>query len=327
MPKILLTGATGRFGSFMLPMLQKRGEIVAIVRKKDSQSDQSALMQPGIEIVECDLARQALPQSVFNGVSKIVHLAGLVGDHPYGELLHANSYSAKNLLLNCPTSVERIVMASSISVYGEYKGQLVDESFTPKGESPYGKSKLLGEQFAREFVPRLPITFLRFGMIYGPLFTEGYFEVFSRLKGGKMKILGDGTNRLPLVNISDVAQAILLELDAKTKSGREYNIVGPEAFTQMELLSLAASSLGVPMPTSHVPVLLAKSAVGVQTALSKIGITRKPSFSAENIRQMSLDRAYSFARAQSELGYTPHTKLADGVSQMVAIYKGSAKQP
>ena len=170
---ILVTGATGRVGKLLVATLLQRGEeLRVIVRKKPSP-----LLPPEVEQIEHDLSTGAPPVSVFTNVSKIVHLAALIGDYPYNDLLLNNAYATKNLLSACPTKIQRIVIASSISVYGEYKGQIVDESFTPKSESPYGQSKLLAEQFAHGFCPSLSITLLRIGMIYGPGFEEGYYPV------------------------------------------------------------------------------------------------------------------------------------------------------
>lgn len=312
---ILVTGATGRLGRLLIATLLHREEKMrAVVRKKPAD------LPLGIEQFEWDLSSGPLPAAAFEGITKIVHLAGLVGEYPYSELLQNNAYATKNLLLNCPSSPQRIVLASSISIYGEYKGQLVDESFELKTESPYGKSKRLSEEFAREFCPRLPIIFLRIGMIYGPGFEEGYFTVFERLQKGKMTILGDGKNRIPLVQAIDVVQAILLSLDSNAPSGREFNIVGEETPTQEELLTLAAEALNVPAPTSHTPVLAAKLGLSLQSVLSK------PKFTAEHLRQLTFDRAYSAKRAREELGFSPQVKLKDGVQEMAMLYKAKNRE-
>lgn len=313
---ILVTGATGRLGGVLTAtLLQRKEKIRAIVRSKASPS-----IPPDVEQFEWDLSTGPLPALAFDGITKIVHLAGLVGEHPYDQLVRNNATATKNLLTNCPTTIQKIVIASSISVYGEYKAQLVDESFQPKTESPYGESKLISEQFAREFCPRLPIVFLRIGMIYGPGFEEGYFTVFERLQKGKMTILGDGKNRLPFVHAIDVVQAILLSLDANTAPCREYNVVGGETPTQEEVLSLAAEALGVPAPKSHTPLTLAK------LGLSLLSLFSKPKFSAENISQLSSDRAYSSKRAREELGFEARVKLADGIKEMAMLYKAKNKE-
>jgi nucleoside-diphosphate-sugar epimerase len=335
MSLVLVTGATGRIGSALVRALLARKDTVrAVVRPKSafrllegvekSERDFSRIRRADepnqMEKYEFDLSTGPLPKAAFDGVHKVIHLAGLVGEHPYNELVRNNAFATKNLLAACPTYVHRVVIASSISIYGEYKGKIVDESFSAKGESDYGKSKLLQESFARPFCENLHIVFLRFGMVYGPGFEEGYYPVLSYIKRGKMKIIGDGSNRLPLLHINDAIHAIILALDSKVEPCREYNIVGEEKPTQKEMLEMAAAELGVQLPSSHMPAIAAKATAKALSLFSK------PKFTAENIRQLSLDRAYSTERAKAELGFEAKVKLATGLKEVVKLYLESEKK-
>jgi len=312
----LVTGAAGRLGSLVCAALLAKGHSVrAIIRPASSAS-----LPSGAEKQEFDLSKSPLPSSVFQGAKAVVHCAGLVGEQPYSELVKANSFSVKSLLENCPHEVERVSLASSISVYGGYPGKIVDESFLPKPDTAYGKSKLLGETFAHEYRGSLNICILRFGMLYGPAFTDGYFQVLDYLSRGKMQLLGNGANRLPLLHQSDAVSAVLSSLEGKTPSCREYNIVGSEKMTQKELLGMAAEKLGVAMPQKSTPVSIAKLGVAAKQALYGAGLGSKPSISGENIRQLTLDRAYSCERARAELGFEAKVKLAEGMNEVVQIY-------
>jgi len=310
MPTVLVTGAGGRIGSALVrALLGRKDGVRAVVRPKSARQ-----LPPEVEKYEFDLSSGPLPRAAFDGVHKVVHLAGLVGEHPYKELVLHNAFATKNLLTNCPSYIHRLVIASSISVYGEYKGKVVDESFEAKAESDYGRSKLLCETFSRAYCESLRIVFLRFGMVYGPGFEEGYFEVLRRLEQGKMRLIGDGSNRVPLLHVDDAVRAILLALDSRVEPCREYNIVGEEKLTQKELLELAAAELGVPAPSASVPVWLAMAVAKIKRLLGDT------SFSAENVRQLSLDRAYSAERARKELGFEARVKIRDGMKEVVESY-------
>jgi nucleoside-diphosphate-sugar epimerase len=326
MSSVLVTGATGRIGQHLVKALLAKGDKVkAVVRPGKQQSSPSAGKPPaasnalpsGVEKFEFDLASGTLPESAFAGVEKIVHLSGLVGDYPYEQLLKQNAFAVKNLLCYAPSAVQKIVIISSISVYGEYKGQLVDEKFELKSESAYGKSKMLGETFAREYCGVLPLVFLRPGMVYGQGFEEGYFPVLDYIKRGRMKIIGDGKNRIPLVHVLDGVQSILLALEAEVPSCSTYNIVGSEQLTQSELLTMAAQELGVAPPSGHVPVGMAKFMAGMRTSLSSFGLGKPPKVSADNLRQLTLDRAYSTAKARADLGFEARIKLREGLKETV----------
>ncbi|MCX6771384.1 MAG: NAD(P)-dependent oxidoreductase [Candidatus Micrarchaeota archaeon] len=315
--KILLTGATGRLGSHVLAALLARKERVrAIVRPGSNRK-----LPRYVEKFTWDLASDPLPYTAFAGVDRAIHLAGLVGGHPVRELMLHNAAATRNLVSSCPQTLSKLVLASSVSVYGEYKGQIVDEEFEPRTESPYGKSKLAAEEEARAHRRGIPTALLRFGMIYGPGFEQGYFDVFGFLERGRMRIFGDGQNRVPLVHADDAVRAVLAALDAHLISCREYNIVGEEAPTQEELMGMAAKALRVPPPTRRSPLILVQSASAIGGLLSSLGMEPALPFDAENIRQLTLDRAYSAERARRELGFSAKVKLASGIKQMAGEYK------
>ena len=314
MALVLVTGATGRLGSAAVAEMVASGYSVRAVVRPGS----AGALPSSAEKIDFDLASGPLPRQVFDGVEFVVHLAGLVGSHPYSELFAANALSTKNVLSNCPSTVERAVIASSISVYGEYKGQLVDEGFAAKPRGPYGKSKLAAEDFARDYCGSVSMIFLRFGMIYGSGFEQGYFDVFDYLSRGKMRIIGEGNNRVPLLHINDAVQAIMLALSRPTPRCREYNIVGAEQMTQKELLSMASSGLGLMAPEKRISPAVLSLLLGVRRLMGKKGLD------SENIRQLAMDRAYSCRRAADELGWQSKVSVADGMREMVKIYK--AKQ-
>ncbi|MCX6769054.1 MAG: NAD-dependent epimerase/dehydratase family protein [Candidatus Micrarchaeota archaeon] len=322
MAKILVTGATGRLGSTLLPLLLAKGHSVRALVRPGSQKP----LMRGVERFEFDLSSGKPPQEAYAGVQKVIHLSGLVGEYPFSQLMSQNAYATQNLVAACPSSVENIILASSISIYGEYAGQLVDETFTLQGESQYGKSKLMAEMFAKEYADAFPIVALRFGMIYGPGFTEGYYAVFERLMKRKMSIIGNGKNRLPLVHSEDAIEAILLSLDFCKTGFHPYNIVGAETATQEEVFGMAASALKVPAPKGKTPQTIANIGIGAAQALSIAGICKKPSINSDNLRQLCSDRAYSGAKAQKELGFGASVKLSDGINQMARIFLSSRKE-
>ncbi len=322
MALILVTGASGRLGTALCRELRRRGHQVRALMRPYS----TASLPADTERFDFDLSGGSLSAAAFEGAQYVVHLAARLGELPYSELYLHNANGTKNLLLACPPAVQKIIIASSISVYGEYKGKVVDESFPPKGESAYGKSKLAAEDFARQHSAKLPIILLRFGMIYGPGFEDGYYPVLDMLSEGKMRLLGNGSNRIPLLHVDDAIQAILLSLEAKTPSCREYNIVGQEQPTQKELLLLAAQELGVAAPTKQASPELAKASLKARTLISSVGLAKPPSFTADNIRQLTLDRAYSGQRAKEELGFEAKVKLREGLKEVVKSYLAKRRE-
>lgn len=310
MAKILLTGATGRLGTALLPKLLENGYSVRAIVRPGSLKP----LPQGVERLEFDLASGALPTEAFQGIQKIVHLAALMGERPYFELYQNNAAATSNLLANCPPSVERMVMASSISLYAEKKGIMQDESSPAPGQGAYGKSKAEQEETAKRYSQKLAIIALRLGMLYGPNFTEGYYPIMQRIAKGKMTLLGDGKNRLPLLHVDDAVSAFLLALECRSIGFRAYNIVG-ESATQEQCFRVAAEELHAMVPHKRTPVLLARAML----LLFPGKITQ------DNLSQLTMDRQYSTELAEKEIGFRAKVKLADGIKQMARLFQDSQK--
>jgi nucleoside-diphosphate-sugar epimerase len=317
MAKILLTGASGRLGSVVASLLLSSGHSVrAIVRPK------SARQPPGgCECFEHDLAGGKLPPDAFSGVERVAHMAGLVGEHSLDVLMAQNAFATQSVASSCPPSIKRLVIASSISVYGEHKGKLVDEEFPPEPQGAYGASKKAAEESALKYAGSVSLALLRFGMIYGPGFEEGYFDALRLLSKGKLKLIGNGANRVPLIHVRDAAEAVEAALFAPALAHNKFNIVGSERLTQKELFSIAASELGAPMPSSSMPFPIALRLSKLAHGAFRWGVGKKPAFDPENIRQLGYDRAYSAERAKEELGFVAKIKLREGIKEMVSIYR------
>jgi nucleoside-diphosphate-sugar epimerase len=132
------------------------------------------------------------------------------------------------------------------------------------------------------------------------------------LQSGKFRIVGDGTQTVDLVNVSDVADFILLVLRENKSIGRVYNIAQSGNPTWNEMLKAVTSELEIPMPSKHVPYKLAYLLAAIMEFISKF--TRKPPrLSRYAIRLIGQQYNYVTDRMKQELGFTPVIGLLDGI--------------
>lgn len=295
--KVYVTGASGRLGRVVMRRL---GNAIPLVRKK------SGLPK---EIVT-DFSSKDLWR-ILADADAVVHLAGSRDFLDEKKAREGNVELTRRIVKALPEKA-KMIFAGSISVYGKKMAEVpADEKTEPRPDTPYAKTKLEAEKVIAEHRNHV---ILRIGPIYGPGFEE-YFKVLKKIEKGKMKIIGDGKNRIPFVHVEDVAAVIE---NAVEKGQGIYVIVG-ECLSQNKVYELAAKELGVEPPKAHIPIPLAK-------AFARFELFRtthfggKPAFIPEDVAVLSSDRAFSCGKAREELFFSP-IPLEQGIAEMVRQHK------
>ncbi len=137
-------------------------------------------------------------------------------------------------------TLEKIVMASSSSVYGDQEGMMVENKTIPSPISPYGVTKLASENLGLTYASNhdLPVTSLRYFTVYGPrqrpdmAFTK---FIKANLSGDKISIFGDGNQIRDFTFISDIIDANLKCMESDIH-GNVLNIGGGKTYSIIEVL-------------------------------------------------------------------------------------------
>ncbi|MDE1840485.1 MAG: NAD-dependent epimerase/dehydratase family protein [Thaumarchaeota archaeon] len=145
-------------------------------------------------------------------------------------------------------TLEKIVMASSSSIYGNQPGKMSEDTL-PRPVSPYGVTKLasenLGFVYAQNF--NLPVTSLRYFTVYGPRQRPDMaFTRFIRanLEGSKITIYGNGSQSRDFTFVSDIVDANILVSESKIH-GNALNIGGGSVHTIKEVIKMIENTTGV----------------------------------------------------------------------------------
>lgn len=214
--EILVTGSRGFIGSHTLSALLEKGDSV---RTFDIANNE-------------DIRDVALVHKKVKGVDGVIHL-GALAEVPYSfehpaEVADVNITGMINVLEACRRyDVKRFVFASSSSVYGEPETLPVPEDHPLNPVTPYGLSKLVGEQYADLYFQMygLKTVSLRYFNVYGPGQRRGL--VADSLNAIKEKrpvvIFGDGSQTRDFVNVADVAKINVHGLQDDVPAG-PYNI-------------------------------------------------------------------------------------------------------
>lgn len=319
--RILITGASGFIGSHIARALLGAGqEVRALVRPT---SDRGVLKTLPLELFEGDLMAPEALTRACEGVDAVVHAAAVVRAHGPWQAFFDGVEGTKNLLASMARAgVARLVHVSSMGVYGlgrhaEPLRETTALEAKPASWNHYGREKLLMERLVWDaFAERKvePVV-VRPSATLGPGDRASLPAIFSALRFGKMKILGQGDNRVPFVVAEELATAIARAVGAGA-AGRAYNLSGAAVVTQQEFLELCAGAIDVEPPRRRVPVGVAKlAATGAEWAHRAFGRKGAPSMSRLGIAVATTDAVVDCSAAARDLGWTGASPYAAAIQE------------
>ena len=323
--KILITGASGFIGSFIVEEALKRGfETWAAVRKSSSRE---WLKDERIHFIELNLSSKAQLVEQLRGMDfdYVVHAAGVTKCLNKADFHRINTEGTKNLaeaLLEVKMPLKRFVFVSSLSIFGAIKEQEpyeeIRESDTPQPNTEYGRSKLEAEKFLA--TTTLPYIILRPTGVYGPR-EKDYFIMAKSIKGHSDFAVGYKRQDITFVYVKDVVQAVFLALD-KGENGRQYFLSDGEVYQSTTFSDLIHEELGRPWwirITAPVWVLRIVTFFGeyIGRMTGKVTALNNDKYNILKQRNWRCD----IQPAIDELGYKPTVKLEQGVKETIQWYK------
>jgi nucleoside-diphosphate-sugar epimerase len=299
----LVTGAAGFIGSHLSGRLLDGGARVTgldcftdYYPRPVKEANLAALTgRPGFSFVEATIQGADLAQ-LLDGVTHVFHLAAQAGVRKsWGrdfQVYTVNNIEATQVLLEACVGrpLERLVYASSSSVYGDRATIPMREDALPQPVSPYGVTKLAAEQLCCLYSVNhgVPATSVRYFTVYGPRQRPdmGFHKfILAVLQGRPIPVFGDGEQTRDFTFVED-AVAATLAAAARGVPGRVYNVGGGSRVTVNEVVDMIGRVTG-----------------------RQVRIERGPAQKGD-MRDTYADT--SLARA--DLGFSPSVSLLDGLA-------------
>lgn len=272
---ILLTGATGFLGEFVLEELVQRGhEVTCFVRKK-SNIDQ--IKRLNVKYVFGELDDYNSICEALKGKEALINIASLGFGH------------APNIVNACEKmGVKRSIFVSTTGIFTKL--------------NPDSKGiRLAAEKLIKE--SNLDYTIIRPTMIYGTPKDRNMWRLVKYLKRLPiLPILGSGTYLQQPVFVGDLATAIVSAYEKNISIKKVYNISGAEALTYNEVIDITGKVLGKKVLKIHIPMKLSYNLLKVYEKVSK-----KPKLKAEQVLRLNENKDFSYEEAKKDLGYNPLT--------------------
>lgn len=217
MDKILITGVGGFIGSHVARRFLAEG--CSVVGVDDLSGGKRENIPDGVQFIQGDLKDPATIKRLPTDCRQILHLAGqssgeISFDDPVADL-EMNVISTLRLIdYGIRHGAERIIYASSMSVYGSVPDAPISESHNAKPLSCYGVGKLSSEGYLRVYQNRLPFVAMRMFNVYGPgqdlrNLRQGMVSIYlaQALVSGRIEVKGSLERFRDFIYIDDVVEA------------------------------------------------------------------------------------------------------------------------
>ncbi|HIK57397.1 MAG TPA: NAD-dependent epimerase/dehydratase family protein [Synechococcales cyanobacterium M55_K2018_004] len=306
--KTLVTGANGFTGSHLVKALLQRGDqVVAFVRRS---SNLSRLADCNVQLAFGDITDCSALQAAMTGVELVFHTAAYVelGLVDGDRMAQVNIEGTRAVVESARAAgVTKMVYCSTIGVYGDTQGQVIDETFQRTQttfSSAYDRTKYLAQQIVDEAAKAgFPVVSVMPSGIFGP--DDPHFgPVLQTFLKGKLKVWAGGDRITGIVHVDDLVSAMLLAAE-KAPAGAHY-IISAGELTTREMFEVLSRESGIPVP-AEVPQPIVRL---VGNLLDPIGrfLSWQPPISRERVHYL-YDRCVRVdgSKAKRELGWTPRS--------------------
>jgi dihydroflavonol-4-reductase len=323
--KLLITGGTGFIGSRLALAAAALGHELVVAGQLNTEAERvrsEELAAAGIGIEQGPLQDLGFARRVAEGCQAVIHLAAAQHEANVADdyFYDVNVNGTKTLLeAGRAAGVKRFVYGSTIGVYGEYRGQPLDENTPPHPMNIYGRSKLRAEETVASYRDALETSIIRISETYGP----GDFrllKLFKALDRGRFFIIGAGLNQRQAIHVADLVRGLLLAASSPAAVGETFVMAGRETMTTRELVERVAQALGRRAPRWRAPMWpFMAAALVFEGTLKPLGI--QPPLHRRRLDFFRKSFVFSSTKAQRLLDFTPAVPFAAGALETANWYR------
>lgn len=326
--KVLVTGGAGFLGGAIVKRLRVAGVAVRSVQR----SAAPALVAAGVDVVCGDLADPAVAEKAVAGCDAIFHVAakaGIWGER--ADFVAANVTATANLLAAARSAGIRLfVFTSTPSVV--FNGQPlagVDES-QPLGTrfpAAYPETKAEAERLVRAAhdPAGLRTVALRPHLIWGVGDPHLVPRIVARARTGRLRIVGDGTNRVDVTHVENAAAGHLAALEALRMGragGQAYFLSDGAPVGLWDWINDLLRRCGVAPVTRRVPVRAAWLAGAVAEGLWRLGRRPgEPPMTRFVALELAKDHWFDISAARRDLGYSPQVDQEAALEAVASTFR------
>jgi nucleoside-diphosphate-sugar epimerase len=300
---VFVTGGTGFIGSRIVPRLVERGyRVICLVRDPTKATQLRAL---GVTLAAGDVTDRESMRQPMQGADIVLHNAAWyqIGIRDKERMWRINLNGTENTLgLAAELGVPRIAYVSTLAVFGDTRGQIVDEGYARQAApvSEYEDSKAAAHEVAERLIGEgAPIIIAMPGTVFG-IGDHSLWGTMSRLYlRRRLSILFGPDAGYTHTHVDDTAEAIILAAERGRIS--ESYITAGEPLRNAQVFKLWQRLTGIPAPYAYLPLGLVRPLAGTVEACAAL-LGRDSPINRESVASSAATMWGSSLKAQRELG-------------------------
>ena len=320
--KVLVTGATGFLGEYIVKELSEKGyKVIAFGRNEEKGRELSrryihtSFIKGNFENID-DL------KNIDENIDYIVHAGGLSTVWgKWKDFYNSNVKGTENIIRFCKESdIKKLVFISSPSIYAKPKdGFLIKEEEAPSENrlNFYIRSKILAESRIKE-ISNMPWVIIRPRGLFG----VGDTSIIPRLLKLNNKIgiplFSGGSQMIDITCVENVALSIRLALEKEEAIGNIYNITNDEPMQFKEILELFFDEMGIKGRYIRLNYSVIKFIVNlIEKLYSFFKIEGEPPLTLYTLYLLRYSQTLSVEKAKKDLDYKPEITIREGIRNYV----------
>jgi len=320
--KVLITGATGAVGHQVVHAFHKDGYQIRVLSLDEPIP---GMFPKDVQFIMGDVTNLSTVNYAMKDTEAVIHLAALLHIvNPPSELREmyervnvGGTASVVKAAVNA--GIKRVVLFSTIAVYGPTGGEILNEDSAANPDTYYAKTKLAAEQIvlnARRLDGQPLGTVLRLGAVYGSRIKGNYQRLVRTLSRGRFIPIGKGKNRRTIVYDKDVARATVIAVQHLDAAGKIYNVTDGQFHSVNEIIKAICRALGRNPPKFFLPLGPIKIAASLVDGFAGLVGLFSPGLK-DALSKYCEDIAVDGSRIMRELGFRPEYHLLEAWKETI----------
>lgn len=325
MKKVLITGATGFIGNFLVEEALKRDYDIYITVRKTSNKE--TLADKNVQIVESDFSSTISLHNLIYSLPNfdyIIHNAGVIKSldkKTFFEVNYLNTVRLIEALVQQNKEPDKFIYISSLAAYGPGDKKTTNPvllSSKPRPVTNYGQSKLAAEKYIIDKAS-IPYLILRPTAVYGPG-EKNLLETIKFINKGIDFQFGTKNQCLTFIYVKDLTRLVFDAIESLVLN-KAYFITDGNLYNSIDLGRYVSQSLNRRNLHVPVPVGFAKIIAAIYEFISK-AMKRPPVFNVEKVNELSAHNwNCDIQPTQLDFNFKAEYDLEKGMNETIEWYK------